>query len=99
MTHPSETATNEAHRNVASGRSRGKYTDTQVLYMVLLALEEGLEGVGWQDLDDLLIKMIAEHWGTADEGISPDEAEAAFAQLEPHIPDHMRTAGPQGRND
>lgn len=82
--------------STARGKSGGKYTDTQVLYMVLLALEEGLEGVRWQDLDDLLVKMIAEHWGTADEDTSPDEAEAAFAQLEPHIPDHMRTSEPQG---
>lgn len=82
--------------NTDRGQSRGRYTDTQVLYMVLLALEEGLDGVRRQDLDDLLVKMIAEHWGTAGEDASPDEAEAAFAQLEPHIPEHMLTPEPQG---
>lgn len=73
---------------------KNKYTDEQVLYMILLALEEGLEGVARQDLGDLLIKMIAEHWGTADEEASTDAAEDAFAQLEPYIPHHMRAAEP-----
>lgn len=68
-----------------------KYTDAEMLFMVCLALEEGIDGVRRIDLDDLLVKMIAEHWGVADEDTLPDEAEAAFAQLEPHIPEHMRT--------
>lgn len=64
------------------------YTDTQVLSMILLALDEGVEGVRWIDVPDLLKKMIVEHWDLADEDSSSDEAEAAFAQLEPYIPDH-----------
>lgn len=80
----------------ARGRSRGKHTDAQMLYMICLALEEGLEGVADIDLPDLIVKMISEHWGTADEDTSPEEAEAALAQLAPYIPDHMRAPEPQG---
>lgn len=78
------------------GRSRGKHTDAQMLYMICLALEEGIEGGANIDLPDLIVKMISEHWGTADGDTSPEEAEAALAQLAPHIPDHMRTLEPQG---
>lgn len=87
-------ALEEEHRPVQgeppATDARSKYTDAQMLYMLCLALEEGIEGVKRVDLDDLLLKMISEHWGTPDEDTSPDEAEAAFAQLEPHIPDHLR---------
>lgn len=87
---------NEVPEPSTATGARVKYTDAQVLYMLCLALEEGLEGVKNIDLPDVLLRMIAEHWGTADEDTSPDEAEAAFAQLEPYIPDHLRTPEPQG---
>jgi hypothetical protein len=71
------------------------YTDAQMLYMVCLALEEGLDGITHaEDLNVLLVKMIGEHWRTADEDSSSEEAHAAFAQLEPYIPDHLRAAVP-----
>jgi len=76
--------------------ARGKYTDAQMLYMICLALEEGIDGVKRIDLDDVLLKMISEHWGTADEDTSPEEAEAAFAQLAPYIPEHLSRTEPNG---
>lgn len=92
---PQAEPSSEVPEPSAATDARGKYTDAQVLYMLCLALEEGLEGVRDIDLPDVLLKMISEHWGTTDEDTSPDEAEAAFAQLEPYIPDHLRTQEPQ----
>jgi len=66
------------------------YTDAQMLYMLCLALDEGIEGIEHtEDLNVLLVKMIGEHWGMSDEETPIDQVDAAFEQLAPYIPAHL----------
>lgn len=70
-----------------------RYTDAQMLYMICLALDEGLSGIRTIDLPDFVVGMISEHWGTANEDVNPEEVAAVFAELEQYIPEHLREEG------
>lgn len=66
------------------------YTDAQMLYMICLALDEGLDGIKHaEDLNVLLVQMIGEHWGMSDADDPLERIEQAFEELDPYIPEHL----------